>query len=111
MYSTFGFLRRVCSRKYFTSRRLSSSGGSAMPPMARMWRFFNSACLSGASAHARDDGRRDPGRVSAILSRVLNALSFRVLRRLSDGEFHSGAALARELEVSRGTVWNVVRAF
>jgi BirA family biotin operon repressor/biotin-[acetyl-CoA-carboxylase] ligase len=37
-------------------------------------------------------------------------LSFDVLRRLADGEFHSGATLARTLGVSRGTVWNAVRA-
>ena len=36
-------------------------------------------------------------------------LSFRLLRLLADGEFHSGAKLARELGVSRGTVWNAVR--
>jgi BirA family biotin operon repressor/biotin-[acetyl-CoA-carboxylase] ligase len=40
----------------------------------------------------------------------MTAFSFRVLRRLADGEFHSGAALARALGVSRGTVWNGVRA-
>jgi BirA family biotin operon repressor/biotin-[acetyl-CoA-carboxylase] ligase len=32
-----------------------------------------------------------------------------VLRLLADGEFHSGAALARALGVSRATVWNAVR--
>lgn len=37
-------------------------------------------------------------------------LSFGVLRRLADGEFHSGAEIARVLDVSRGTVWNAVRA-
>jgi BirA family biotin operon repressor/biotin-[acetyl-CoA-carboxylase] ligase len=47
---------------------------------------------------------------SAILYRVSTALSFKVLRLLADGDFHSGAALARELEVSRGTVWNAVHA-
>jgi BirA family biotin operon repressor/biotin-[acetyl-CoA-carboxylase] ligase len=40
----------------------------------------------------------------------MTELSFEVLRRLADGEFHSGAALARVLGVSRGTVWNAVRA-
>jgi BirA family biotin operon repressor/biotin-[acetyl-CoA-carboxylase] ligase len=40
----------------------------------------------------------------------MNALSFRLLRLIADGEFHSGAALARELGVSRGTIWNAVRA-
>jgi BirA family biotin operon repressor/biotin-[acetyl-CoA-carboxylase] ligase len=33
-----------------------------------------------------------------------------VLRCLSDGEFHSGEALARKLDISRGTVWNAVAA-
>jgi len=33
-----------------------------------------------------------------------------VLRLLADGEFHSGAGLARALGVSRSTVWNAVRA-
>src|SRR5687768_9816061 len=50
-----------------------------------------------------------PSGGSAILYRM-NALSFSVLRRLADGEFHSGAALASALGVSRGTVWNAVRA-
>ena len=36
--------------------------------------------------------------------------SFALLRLIADGEFHSGEALARALEVSRGTVWNAVRA-
>lgn len=40
----------------------------------------------------------------------MTGFSFRVLRRLADGEFHSGTALARSLGVSRGTVWNAVRA-
>lgn len=40
----------------------------------------------------------------------MNALSFRVLRRLADGDFHSGAALADALDISRGSVWNAVRA-
>ena len=40
----------------------------------------------------------------------MTELAFRLLRCLSDGEFHSGAALARSLNVSRGTVWNAVRA-
>jgi BirA family transcriptional regulator, biotin operon repressor / biotin---[acetyl-CoA-carboxylase] ligase len=33
-----------------------------------------------------------------------------VLRLLADGEFHSGAGLARALGISRSTVWNAVRA-
>lgn len=40
----------------------------------------------------------------------MTELSFRVLRLLADGEFHSGAALARILGVTRGTIWNAVRA-
>ena len=32
-----------------------------------------------------------------------------VLRHLADGEFHSGAALARTLSVSRASIWNAVR--
>jgi BirA family transcriptional regulator, biotin operon repressor / biotin---[acetyl-CoA-carboxylase] ligase len=40
----------------------------------------------------------------------MNSLSFAVLRALSDGAFHSGATLARTLGVTRGTVWNAVRA-
>lgn len=39
----------------------------------------------------------------------MTPLSFRVLRQLADAEFHSGAALARALGVSRGTIWNAVR--
>ena len=41
---------------------------------------------------------------------MLTPLSFAVLRRLADGGFHSGSALARDLDISRGTVWNAVRA-
>ena len=54
----------------------------------------------------------DASSVSGIgysISRMTE-LSFHVLRRLADGDFHSGAALARALGVSRGTVWNAVRA-
>lgn len=43
-------------------------------------------------------------------SSAVTELSFSVLRALADAEFHSGAALARSLGVSRGTVWNAVRA-
>jgi len=31
-----------------------------------------------------------------------------VLRRLADGEFHSGQALAQSLQVSRGSIWNAL---
>ena len=40
----------------------------------------------------------------------MNALSFAVLRRLAEGEFQSGAALAHAFDVSRGTIWNAIRA-
>jgi BirA family biotin operon repressor/biotin-[acetyl-CoA-carboxylase] ligase len=40
----------------------------------------------------------------------MTELSFRVLRRLADAEFHSGAALARDFGVTRGTIWNAVHA-
>ena len=40
----------------------------------------------------------------------MNSLSFAVLRTLADGAFHSGAALARTIGVTRGTIWNAVRA-
>ena len=39
----------------------------------------------------------------------MTELSLRVLRHLADGEFHSGAALALALGVTRGTIWNAVR--
>jgi BirA family biotin operon repressor/biotin-[acetyl-CoA-carboxylase] ligase len=37
-------------------------------------------------------------------------LTFRALRLLADGEFHSGEALARSLRVSRTTVWKALQA-
>ncbi|MEK6593483.1 MAG: biotin--[acetyl-CoA-carboxylase] ligase [Pseudomonadota bacterium] len=37
-------------------------------------------------------------------------LSFKVLRRLAAGDFHSGEELARALGVSRASVWHAVRA-
>jgi BirA family biotin operon repressor/biotin-[acetyl-CoA-carboxylase] ligase len=39
----------------------------------------------------------------------MKALAASVLKRLADGEFHSGEALARSLEVSRASVWHAVR--
>lgn len=48
--------------------------------------------------------------VWAILYCVTTTHAFAVMRMLADGEFHSGSALARALGVSRGTVWNAVRA-
>src|SRR5512132_2498484 len=40
----------------------------------------------------------------------MTEVSFKVLRALADGEFHSGVVIAHELGMSRGTVWNAVRA-
>lgn len=40
----------------------------------------------------------------------MTPLAFTVLRRLSDGGFHSGEAMARELGISRGSVWNALHA-
>lgn len=39
----------------------------------------------------------------------MNAFSFHVLRLLADGRFRSGEALARDLRISRATVWNALR--
>lgn len=39
----------------------------------------------------------------------MKPLSHRVLRHLSNGEFHSGERLARTLAVSRASVWHAVR--
>ena len=39
----------------------------------------------------------------------MKTLASSVLKRLADGEFHSGEALARSLEVSRASVWHAVR--
>jgi BirA family transcriptional regulator, biotin operon repressor / biotin---[acetyl-CoA-carboxylase] ligase len=39
----------------------------------------------------------------------LSPLTFRTLRLLADGEFHSGEALARALRVSRTTVWKALQ--
>jgi BirA family biotin operon repressor/biotin-[acetyl-CoA-carboxylase] ligase len=39
----------------------------------------------------------------------MKALTSSVLRRLADGEFHSGEALAKSLDFSRASVWNAIR--
>jgi BirA family biotin operon repressor/biotin-[acetyl-CoA-carboxylase] ligase len=38
----------------------------------------------------------------------VRALTFAVLRRLADGEFHSGQTLAQALQVSRASVWSAL---
>jgi len=39
----------------------------------------------------------------------MKALTSSVLKRLADGDFHSGETLARGLDISRASVWNAVR--
>ncbi len=39
----------------------------------------------------------------------MRPLAYNVLRRLADGEFHSGATLAAATHVSRASVWNAVQ--
>ncbi len=39
----------------------------------------------------------------------MNTLTFPILRLLTDGKFHSGEAIAKQLKVSRATVWNALQ--
>ncbi|MDZ4140774.1 MAG: biotin--[acetyl-CoA-carboxylase] ligase [Methylotenera sp.] len=39
----------------------------------------------------------------------MNNLTFPILRLLADGKFHSGEDIARQLKVSRATVWNALQ--
>ncbi len=39
----------------------------------------------------------------------MNKLTFPLLQLLSDGQFHSGEALARQFKVSRATIWNAIQ--
>lgn len=39
----------------------------------------------------------------------MNALTFPILRLLTDGKFHSGEAIAAQLKTSRATVWNAIQ--
>lgn len=39
----------------------------------------------------------------------MNSLTFPILRRLADGQFQSGEAIARHFGVTRATVWNALR--
>lgn len=48
-----------------------------------------------------------PCKISDVHSRTEKAL-FPLLRRLSDGRFHSGQALAREFEFSRSSIFNAL---
>lgn len=47
--------------------------------------------------------------VNPTIKPAIKPLTFSVLRLLSDGEFHSGVTLARELGVSRASVSNALR--
>lgn len=39
----------------------------------------------------------------------MNALTFPILELLADGKFHSGEAIAKQLNVSRASVWNALQ--
>jgi len=39
----------------------------------------------------------------------MNALTFPILKQLSDGQFHSGEALANQFDVTRVTIWNAIK--
>ncbi len=39
----------------------------------------------------------------------MNALTFPILKQLSDGQFHSGEALAKRFDVTRVTIWNAIQ--
>lgn len=39
----------------------------------------------------------------------MNALTFPILKLLSDGKFHSGEAIAEHFKVSRASVWNAIQ--
>lgn len=45
----------------------------------------------------------------AKLCAMTNAHIFAIIRRLSDGQFHSGDTLAKWLRVSRSTIWNAIQ--
>lgn len=45
---------------------------------------------------------------TCLCSAAVRMLTFAVLKRLADGEFHSGEALARDLDVSRASIWNAL---
>lgn len=40
----------------------------------------------------------------------MNALTFPILRLLSDGKFHSGEAIAKHFSISRASVWNALQS-
>ncbi|MDO9220843.1 MAG: biotin--[acetyl-CoA-carboxylase] ligase [Thiobacillus sp.] len=50
----------------------------------------------------------DRGKILAVISRIHQAL-LPILRRLSDGAFHSGQDMAREFGLSRASVFNVIK--
>ncbi|OIR17773.1 bifunctional ligase/repressor BirA [mine drainage metagenome] len=46
---------------------------------------------------------------NAKLTADMNALTFPILRLLTDGKFHSGEAIAQHFNVSRATIWNALK--
>src|SRR5215213_6200829 len=84
--------------------------------------YFDWASAFALTAHARASAASDTNLERVLIGLPPSAnqgigysiwhmtgVSFSVLRLLADGDFHSGSAIARELGVSRGTVWNAVR--
>ena len=48
-----------------------------------------------------------PCKIETVYTRIQKAL-FPILRRLSDGRFHSGQALAHEFGLSRASIYNAI---
>ncbi len=46
---------------------------------------------------------------AGIIPRIMNSLTFPILRLLADGQFRSGEALARHFSVTRATIWNAIQ--
>jgi len=40
---------------------------------------------------------------------MINALTFPILRLLTDGRFHSGEDIAQHFKVTRTTIWNAIQ--
>lgn len=45
---------------------------------------------------------------TCLFSAGVRTLTFAVLKRLADGEFHSGEALAQHFDVARASIWNAL---
>ena len=48
--------------------------------------------------------------IRSLLFPSVKPLTFSILRLLSDGQFHSGEGLARQLDISRASVWNALKS-